>query len=289
MSKFLGIAGTDWLNMGLDFGINQLTAKQQFERQKKMMGIQFGNQRTLNKEQYERQRLLNQQGKDLSLQQWQETNYPAQMAMLKKAGLNPALLYGMSGGGATTSQTGSGGSASAGSAASGAAQMATPMDIAAMQKLAAEKRNIDADTELKKQQKTESGSRVSVNEGIVSLNLSQEELNDLKGVTEGTIQTLNNALAGLHTQKAAESLAKTEIDQKTKEWMDRTGLNPADSQLAKMINYLSEQTKVTQEHIIYILGGAIGARELMRLLPKGLLDKLMGNKTIPVKGFGTGK
>lgn len=37
---------------------------------------------------------------------WQATNYPAQVDQMKKAGLNPGLQYGMSGGGGTT--TGSG-------------------------------------------------------------------------------------------------------------------------------------------------------------------------------------
>lgn len=40
---------------------------------------------------------------------WQKTNYPAQVEQLKKAGLNPALLYGSGGGGGTT--TGGGGMA----------------------------------------------------------------------------------------------------------------------------------------------------------------------------------
>lgn len=40
---------------------------------------------------------------------WNKTNYPAQVDQLNKAGLNPALLYGKSGGGGTTTGTPSGG------------------------------------------------------------------------------------------------------------------------------------------------------------------------------------
>ena len=36
------------------------------------------------------------------LQMWQDTNYSAQIDQMKKAGVNPALLYGQSGGGGTT-------------------------------------------------------------------------------------------------------------------------------------------------------------------------------------------
>ena len=39
---------------------------------------------------------------DQQKRMWDETNYSAQMEHLKKAGLNPALLYGMSGGGGVT-------------------------------------------------------------------------------------------------------------------------------------------------------------------------------------------
>lgn len=41
------------------------------------------------------------------MQMWKDTNYSAQVAELEKAGLNPALLYGMSGGGGTTTGSGS--------------------------------------------------------------------------------------------------------------------------------------------------------------------------------------
>lgn len=47
------------------------------------------------------------------LKMWKATNYSAQMEELKKAGLNPALLYGMSGGGGATTGS-SGGSVSGG-------------------------------------------------------------------------------------------------------------------------------------------------------------------------------
>ena len=56
---------------------------------------------------------------------WNKTNYGAQMKHLKDAGLNPALIYGMSGGGATTT-----GSANAN--VDGARQTNSGMGIEAM-------------------------------------------------------------------------------------------------------------------------------------------------------------
>lgn len=59
--------------------------------------------------QYDQQRQLAEQQKRLQMELWEQTNYPAQVEQLKKAGLNPGLLYGMGGaGGATTGSVGQG-------------------------------------------------------------------------------------------------------------------------------------------------------------------------------------
>lgn len=81
--------------------------KEAFQQQKKLMGIQYENQQGLNK-----------QGQQLQLDMWNKTNYGAQMEHMKNAGLNPALMYGMSGGGGTTAGSQGGGSASGGNAPS---------------------------------------------------------------------------------------------------------------------------------------------------------------------------
>lgn len=118
--------------MGLTIGlqaaegiINQLTAKQQFERQKKLMNIQQSNQMA-----------LNEQGQALQMKTWEQTNYPAQVQMLKQAGLNPGLLYSKGGAGGTT------GSQGGGSAASGSASQAQPMNIANILQMQAMKAQI---------------------------------------------------------------------------------------------------------------------------------------------------
>jgi hypothetical protein len=83
-------------------GIGQ--ANRQYHRSKKLMDHQLGHQMS-----------LNQHGHDLQMDMWNKTNYGAQVEHMKKAGLNPALMYGSAGqGGSTGSQTG--GSASGGSA-----------------------------------------------------------------------------------------------------------------------------------------------------------------------------
>ena len=105
-----------WLEIGLqgaDIIGNQLQAKQQFERTKKLMEIQQANQQQ-----------LNLQGQQIQLDTWEKTNFPSQIAMLKKAGLNPSLMYAKGGAGGTT------GSQGGGIASMGSASMSQPMGIA---------------------------------------------------------------------------------------------------------------------------------------------------------------
>lgn len=113
--------------------------RRQLRQQEKLQQLQIAG----NKEMLEAQRLK-------ELQMWKDTSYPAQMAMMKEAGLNPALMYGMGGGGGTT--VGGGGSAVSGGTATGAsgqgmagAMMGIQMK-AQTELLQAQKENIQADT-----------------------------------------------------------------------------------------------------------------------------------------------
>lgn len=72
--------------------------QRQYEQQQKLQALQIAGQKDMTRFQMQQQ-----------LDMWNKTNYGAQVEHLKKAGLNPALLYGKGGaGGATTgSATGS--------------------------------------------------------------------------------------------------------------------------------------------------------------------------------------
>ncbi len=107
-------------------------AKKQHNRQKELMGIQFENQQELNK-----------QGQKLQMQTWKDTGYGAQMDMMKEAGLNPGLMYGMSGGGGQSTGSQSGGSAQSGNSHA-------PMDIGASVQaglMMAQAKKLNAETE----------------------------------------------------------------------------------------------------------------------------------------------
>lgn len=63
---------------------------------------QVSQQHRLTDIQIEAQKNLSQFNMAQQLEMWKNTSYPAQIEQMKKAGLNPALLYGMGGGGGQT-------------------------------------------------------------------------------------------------------------------------------------------------------------------------------------------
>lgn len=90
------------------------------------------------------------------LNYWDKTNFAAQVEQLKKAGLNPALLYGMGGEGGQV-----GGQAPSGHVDNLALNAMQMQDIAKQSLLLdTQIKNIEADTEKKQQDVKESGARI---------------------------------------------------------------------------------------------------------------------------------
>lgn len=86
----MGLLGTAF---GLIGGLagQSMAQKKQFANEKELMGLQA---------KYNKEAAAYSQ--ELQKEMWDYTNYENQIKHLKAAGLNPALLYGMSGGGGTT-------------------------------------------------------------------------------------------------------------------------------------------------------------------------------------------
>jgi hypothetical protein len=194
----VGAAGLGMQGIGM--GIQGSRSKKQHKRSKKQMEKQFRLQQR-----------LNEQGHELGLEMWRKTNYPAQVEMMKEAGLNPALMYQQGGTPGTTSQP------SGGNASGGAAPVMPHMDMSGMlmgaqaAKLLAEtdkikeetgltkekvletianSKNIDADTEVKAEQKLQTISERKLTESMTRLNKLKED----KGVTGSAINDLMNNL-----------------------------------------------------------------------------------------------
>ena len=219
----------------------QITANQQFKRQKELMGLQMQNQQT-----------LNQQGMEMQKEMWNYTNFENQIKQMKAAGLNPALMYGKGGqGGVTGSQGG-------GSASGGSAVQAPMMDLSALNFAktnaeidlikaqaenlrgktpvpAAQEKNIIADTNLKELE----GKMLNENMNTF-LKTAEATLNKL--VTDTKAQIANIANTTADTQKKEQEVTNLKKDLEAKE--QQIALMVVEKTLKeKEINLTEEQTR----------------------------------------------
>lgn len=112
---------------------------------------QLEQQGKLTEQQVKAQKEMGEHQKKLQMEMWNETNYGAQVEHLKDAGLNPALLYGMSAGSGATAGAGGTGAAGGGQAANAAqdqaAQAQMGMMIAQRELITAQAEKTKAETE----------------------------------------------------------------------------------------------------------------------------------------------
>lgn len=117
-------------------------------------GIQ---QEKLNRQTEASQKRMGQFNLEQQMKLWRETSYGAQKREMEKAGINPALMYGMGGGGGQTAAIATGGAQGSQAAAGGGEIVANQGMAMQLQLLQAQKENIQADTELKKADATKTG------------------------------------------------------------------------------------------------------------------------------------
>lgn len=171
---------------------------------------------------------------DQQMKMWEATNYDAQKKQLEKAGLNPGLLYGMSGGGGATTAAAQGGSASSGSAPTGGGEimgmLSQKMQLALLD---AQRKNIEADTANK-----------------------QADTTKKSGVdTELAKGTLANVIQDTQNKKAQETLTKVQTELANIEQQYQQGtlskridlLFDTDNKLINEINLLQTDLEIKQE------------------------------------------
>lgn len=146
MPSFIETLGQQAASSGTQTGIGAIYGlaleghndRRQLKQQKKLQDLQIAGQKDLSAYNY-----------GLQLDMWKNTSYPAQKELMQKAGLNPALMYGMSGGGGQTTGTPSGNVTGAEAPRGGGEQLAAmgiSMQAAQLSLLKAQKENIEADT-----------------------------------------------------------------------------------------------------------------------------------------------
>ncbi|AXH78095.1 MAG: DNA pilot protein [Microviridae sp.] len=136
-----GISGL--VSTGLGLMLQKNNDQRQLAQQEKLNELQIKGQKTMVDYNY---------GKEL--QMWKDTSYNAQKEQMKKAGLNPALMYGMGGGGGQT--TGSPqGTVAGGMAPAGGREIQDSIGMGMqLALLDAQRKNIEADTRNKQMDTT---------------------------------------------------------------------------------------------------------------------------------------
>lgn len=150
------------------------------------------------KQQFDRQRKLNRENQQLQLEMWEKTNYPAQRAMMEKAGLNPALMYGQGGGGGTTANITSG-NVSAPTAEGQKGEIGMAMQMGLMQ---AQQELIKAQTD-----KTKVETKVTEGAGTEQILANIEQIKTLtkKYGLEAEGQTFENTLKDVQSNVAQKT------------------------------------------------------------------------------------
>lgn len=130
------------IGAGMGMILGEYNDKRQLRQQERLQKLQIEGQKEMSDYNLKRQ-----------MNMWEMTNYKAQVEQLKKAGLNPALMYGMSGGGGTTANA-SPGNVSGASAPQGGGEIQQMIGMglqnaAQLRLINAQAENIEADTKNK--------------------------------------------------------------------------------------------------------------------------------------------
>jgi len=210
--------------------------------------------------QYKNQRKLNQQGSDLQMDMWNKTNYGAQLEHMKSAGLNPALMYGMSGGGGATTGSQGGGSASKANAQK---QMGIEGAMAQAQvelmKAQANKANTEA-------------SNIRGEEGTQGAQVIAESIARAEGIDASKAKTIQETLnlqtvdqwnmvkKGLDELKESKKVTGSQIT----DLLSNLGLDPVNN---------SEDREKFQMAVGLLFGASVAQKLVSALGVKGLMKK----------------
>lgn len=187
--------------------------RRQLEQERKLQEQQMGFNKQMAEFNYQQQ-----------MKMWEATNYKAQMEQLKKAGLNPGLIYGMSGGGGATTAAAPATAPSGGTAPRGGGEamgMALQGAQSAMQVelLRAQKENIEADTKNKlgdAANKPLVGANISANTELAKIEARIKNIDvEIKGRTIEDAIDIITGEASIATYEAIRTGRQNGIEQAT--------------------------------------------------------------------------
>lgn len=254
MGEFAIEAGKAAVNAGsgiLGSAFGLLTAgindRRQISQQSKLNDLAYQTNNKMAEEDYKRQMRL-----------WNETNYSAQKEQLEKAGLNPGLIYGMSGGGGATTAASGGMGVSTGQAPQGGGEIINMMN----QRL-----------------------QMGLTQAQIKVMESQANKNNVEAEKTGGVDTqkvtteIQSLTQGIQNAKATEILTKTQsriaaLDEQLKTATFETAISEVETELFKsnqelrmMVreNWINDETKYTKIKTIQV--------QLTKLLLENALTK----------------
>lgn len=209
----------------LGLALGGINDRRQIKQQEKLQNLQIAGSKQLTDYNFQKQ-----------MEMWKNTNYPAQMAMLKQAGLNPALIYDHGGGQASTSV--STGNVSGGNAPVGGGE------AQAMMAMGLQRQMMQAQVELTKAQTQKTVAETSaVEPGIQK---TQQETLNLK--TQNAIAEIEKAFQSDTLQNResminiglSKLIEETKILENDRQISDATKLNHIKQVAATLSNTLND-------------------------------------------------
>lgn len=231
--------GNALIGTGLGILMQKAADKRQLKQQTKLQALQIGGQKEMTDYNMQKQ-----------MEMWQNTSYPAQMEMIKKAGLNPGLMYGMGGGGGQTTGNASG-NVTGGTAPSGGSEIAMGIEKAMQLSLMkAQKDNIEADTDVKKGEaanKPLQGENIKADTALKEINWNIQSIAEkIAGDTQNAVVAralteLRTATAAMHTAETQQRITAETADAAIEKAKLDVAIAATDNELKKA------QTKATEK------------------------------------------
>lgn len=244
MGAILSNLANQAISTGLGLMLEKHEDKRQLSQQQKLQDLQVGGAMQLTNYNTQKQ-----------LELWKATNYPAQMEQLKTAGLNPALMYGMGGGGGTTANIDQGNVSGAEAPKGGgeiAAMMGLGLQRAQLSLLDAQRKNIEADTANKQANTTKTAGvdTAATEQGIEESKAKQEltevqtEINYIQQHIATMTQNTAVALIQRQLQQATETLNQAVRENKIGDATKQSQIETIKAQLAGI--YIDNAVKKAQ-------------------------------------------
>lgn len=221
------------IGTGMGLALEPGRDRRQITQQQKLQDMQIRGQKEMGDYNYAQQ-----------IKMWKETNYKAQMEQMRLAGVNPGLMYGMSGGGGTT--TGSqGGSVGGAQAPSGGGEAITGMGMANGINAAIAAANV----ELMKSQAEKNRVEAAKTAGVDTTKAETEIQSLTQGIENAKVQAelgkVQTRLAKLD-QMVAEGTLEERIDRIV--WESQRVLE--DLETVNRNNYINKATQNAQIDIV---------------------------------------